>query len=410
MKILHVNASDAHGGAAIAAMRHCEAMRAAGIEAEFLCVVPHSGKSFAHGIDAMKSLTRFTQRVYNKLNFLKARKSFPYASWSEASFGFDISSHPLVNRADEIWIHWINGGMLSIKSIGSLLKTGKTITWYMHDMWPLTGGCHYSLGCSGFEAECGKCPLLFNREGSNNPDDISRDQMLQKLDKWSGYKNLRILAPSRWLASQAEQSALFGNGRNKIGVLPNPIDTSIFAPLSKANARSQLSLPKDKPLILFGAHNINDSYKGMHYLIDALPLLRESGAECVVFGQSSQAINLDSLPIKVHSVGSVNSADVLRQIYSAADVFVTPSIADNYPNVLVEAMACGTPCVGFNIGGIPEIIQDGVSGVLASQTSPEALADAILQALPQSDKLGMNARNQIIQNNSYENYRRYSLL
>ena len=410
MRILHVNTSDCVGGAAIAAMRHCEAMRSAGIEAEMLCVVPQSGKSFSHGVDAMGALNRFRQKVYGKLNYLKAQKSSPYASWSIATYGFDISNHPLVKWADEIWIHWINAGMLSYKSVVKLFKTGKPITWYLHDMWPLTGGCHYALGCDGFQDQCGNCPILFNQQGSNNPGDISHRQILEKLKRWSGYSNLRILAPSQWLVNMAKNSALFGNGKNYADVVPNPIDTSLFYPLTKAESRRKLNLPTDKSLILFGAHNVNDAYKGMKYLINALPGLKNDNIECIVFGQSSHSLKTNSSFVKIHPVGLVNSAEQLRTIYSAADLFVTPSIADNYPNVLIESMACGTPCVGFNIGGIPEIIHDGVSGLIAQEVSSAALTDAIQRALPYAEKFGIDARQQIIQNNSYENYSRYCLL
>lgn len=409
MKILHVDTSDASGGAAIAAMRHCEAMRAAGIDAQFLCIAPQSQKTFSHGIDSWVSLNRLRQKVFNKLNYIKAKKSSPYASWSVADYGFDISNHPLVLWADEIWIHWVNGGMLSIKSIAKLLRTGKSITWYLHDMWPLTGGCHYSLGCNGFQKKCGNCHLLFNHQGSDRSNDISYQQITSKLKSWTGYNNLKLLVPSKWLADLAKRSALFGNGQTEINVLPNPIDTNLFAPFAKSEARKKLSLPENKHLILFGAHNVNDPYKGMHYLLEALPLLKDFEEECIVFGQSSQALHPDSFPIKIHPVGSVTSAEDLRVIYSAADLFVTPSIADNYPNVLIEAMACGTPCVGFNIGGIPEIIQDGISGLLSPDVSSKTLADAIHRALPHAQNFGIAARKQILQNNSYENYWHYGV-
>lgn len=407
MKILHVNTSDCQGGAAIAAMRHCEAMRSSGIDAQFLCLTPQSGNPFSRGVDSFIGMTIFLQRLYNKINSLKTRASAPYATWSNAAYGFDISNHPLVKWADEIWIHWINAGMLSLKSIEKLLKIGKPITWYLHDMWPLTGGCHHSFGCKGFRQLCGNCPLLFNQQGSGNPDDISRLQMLEKQKRWVGHDNLQIIAPSRWLADLAHKSSLFGNDKNKIDVLPNPINTNVFNHLVKDEARKQLNLPQDKPLILFGAYNVNDPYKGMHYLLDALPLLENTNAECIVFGGNSKKLTSDSLPLKIHPIGSVYSSEILCQVYSAADLFVTPSIADNYPNVLIESMACGTPCVGFNIGGIPEIIHDGVSGLIAHDVSAESLADTILRALPHAEEFGTNARKQIIQNNSYENYRQF---
>lgn len=403
MKILHVNTYDVGGGAAIAAMRHCEAMTYAGIDAQLMCVSPKSGKSWVHNVGPTLS-TDFWRRVYPRLNKYSEHNASPYATWSQAEFGFNLSRQPLVNEADEIWLHWINGGMLSVSGVEKLLATGKPITWYLHDMWPLTGGCHYSLGCNGFHAHCGKCPLLNDHIGSIKTTDISSQQLEKKLRLWRGYDSLRIIAPSHWLCDQASKSALFGNGQTKTGVLPNPLDTRVFHPVDKQTARKNLNLPLDKPLILFGAVNVHDPYKGFQYLQDAFPLLQNTGIECVAFGNADGGSSAVSTLLPIHYMGHIKSVEKLRDIYSASDIFVTPSIADNYPNVLVEAMACGTPCVGFNIGGVPEIIKDKDSGIIASQVSPEALADAIVMALNQKESLSNKAINQIAETNSFESY------
>lgn len=396
MKIVHINTYDSGGGAAIAARRHCEAMRIAGFDARMI-VASQSNK----GVPWISDMGRSGKIKYlftSRVDLWRQRSSSPFATWSTASAGLDISAHPWLREADIIVLHWINEGMLSVKGVERLLRLGKPVYWYLHDMWPMTGGCHYALGCEKFCSQCGFCPMLFNRQGSHSDSDLSAGTFKKKIRRWSGYDNLHILAPSSWLADCARRSALFRY--RPVNVLVNPLNTGLFKPLDKGMARKAFNLPAERKLILFGAASPHSPYKGWQFLQDALGHIDPAEAQCVVFGNSENQ-KFETGRMALHSVGRLSDPWALMLLYSACDVFVSPSQADNYPNVLVEAMACGLPCVGFNIGGIPEIIRDGSSGVIASEVTGEALAAAIGKALENASELSRNARAQIESTNSY---------
>lgn len=381
MKIVNINISANSGGAAKAAHRHNDAMRQCGIDAKMLVI---KERSIFPSPDVI-SLCRFSMR--NRRNWNKVRKEVkridkelrPYAAWYSNLDGLDLSDHKAIKEADAIWLHWVSKGMISIESLEKILQSGKPVYWFMHDMWAMTGGCHYSLGCERFTDRCGCCPRLNDNSGSSDPDDLSARQLAAKLKHWQGYPNLRILTPSNWLADCARRSSLLKGC--DIKVFRNVIDTDIYSPQDKIKSRKSFGLPADKKLILFGAHTLKSRYKGWDTLRDALRQLSSSGYECVVFGKVRDKNMARDIAMPVHFVGKLTSDKRLASLYSACDVFVTASIADNYPNVLVEAMACGLPCVGFNIGGIPEIIDDGINGRIVDYGKSAGAADALAQGI-----------------------------
>lgn len=397
MKVLHINFSDKIGGAAIAAYRHHEAMRRFGIDSKML--VLNKVSDDPNVIEYRPSIiSKYLPKIYNRII---SRTVTYYASWSYSKYGCDLSNEESVRSADIIILHWVNAYTLSIKSIEKILKTGKPVYWFMHDMWPLTGGCHHALDCLKYKTHCEACPMSNNHRGTSKKHDLSWKQFEEKLRCLSPYSNLHFLTPSQWLADRVKESALFGS--HKVSVVRNVLDTEIFKPANKIEARNRLGLPLDKKLILFGADNISSSYKGWSLLQQALHLPIER-AEAVIFGTSP--LNLQSqIGIKLHPMGHINEVEQLVDMYSACDVFVSPSLADNYPNVLVEAMACGLPCVGTNVGGIPEIILDGLTGLLVRHDDPEALRNAIATVIENAEGKfdGSVIRNTIIKSNGYQN-------
>lgn len=369
-KYLHLNYSDSKGGAAIATIRHHSAMLEAGFDSNVL-VIEHR-RSFPR----VQRLFRFKEvrallRIPNK-TFKLLHK--PYGIWSSNMHGFDISDDPRVSEADVIILHWINFYMLSINSLEKILKTGKPVYWYMHDMWPITGGCHHSFNCDKYTTHCGKCPMMCNHKGSGKEKDLSWRQFEEKLRRLSPYSNLRFICPSAWLASKVTESALFKD--HSVEVVRNVIDMNVFRPRDKSEARKILGLPEDKRLILFGANNVQSAYKGWWLLKDALKMPIE-GAEAVIYGGNCIDSIQSELGIKINSMGNIGDIDRLTALYSACDVLVSPSLADNYPNVIIEAHACGLPVVGTRIGGIPEMIRDGVDGYIVN-TDSRAIREGII--------------------------------
>lgn len=396
MNILHINHSDI-GGAAIAAIRHHEAMISQGINSKMLVLHKYSDRN-----DIIEYPTwRFEKNLRRISDYLFRKYYNFYGAWSWNHFGYDLSNSKEVMEADIIILHWINRNSLSLKSIESILKTGKPVYWFMHDMWPITGGCHHSFECEKFKKSCGSCLMMHNRKGGKNKHDLSYRQLAEKLKTLTPYENLSFITPSIWLANKVKQSKVALN--HKVMVARNILNTNIFQPLNKTVCRQELNLPQDKKLILFGANDVGSPYKGWHYLEEALADMPDN-VVCVVYG-SDKELNVKNVPISIINVGKISNTQKLIQLYSACDVFVTPSIADNYPNVLIEAMACGLVCVGFKTGGIPEIIIDNENGLIVQDYSSKSLRNGILQILyePNYQILSKNAVESIKKNNSYNN-------
>lgn len=400
-KIIHLNFADKSGGAAIAAYRHNEALNQIGYDSKLLVINKLSNNSTIQRPAKRGSIIKLKSLLYTFIANRIINKYKPYGTFSHPKIGFNLKNDKYVKEADIIVLHWVCNNMVSINGIEDILKLGKPVIWFLHDMWPMTGGCHYSLGCDYYQSECHNCPLLHNRKGSTKEKDISYSQLKKKIEKWSNFENLHIIAPSKWLADCARKSSVFKN--HKISVLRNVVDTTVFKPVNKELARQVINLPLNKKLILFGADSVCSPYKGWNYLKKALDEMDTKDVECVVFGSSEDTLLSFKSNIKINYVGRYNDDVSLTLLYSACDVFVTPSIADNYPNVILEAMSCGLPCIGFNIGGIPEMIQHTRTGYISSIISPKGLLEGIKWVLYSSDIsiLSKNCREWVIENSSY---------
>jgi glycosyltransferase involved in cell wall biosynthesis len=295
-------------------------------------------------------------------------------------------------KPDLINLHWVNEGFLRLET---LAKLPQPLVWTLHDMWPLTGGCHYSGDCRGYEQSCGACPQL----GSQNQSDLSHQIWQRKRRAWNA-ANLTLVALCDWMAEAARASALFSNAR--IERIPNGIDTETFQPLEPEMARRLLRLPPDRPLILFGALNATqDRRKGFHLLQPALQALcqRMGHAELVVFGAERPASPPD-FGLPCHYLGSFQDDLSLALLYSAVDLFVLPSTEENLANTILEALACGTPCVAFGIGGMPDLIEHQQNGYLAKPGDTKDLAQGMCWVLEQqsrSPNLAQRAREKVIQ-------------
>jgi glycosyltransferase involved in cell wall biosynthesis len=206
---------------------------------------------------------------------------------------------------------------------------------------------------------------------------------------------ITFITCSKWLKFQAEKSALF-SGRQIVDI-PNPIDTSLFKPMDKMLCREKFNLPNNKKLILFGAMKISDERKGIHYLIKAIEILSQKNdtnhLELVIFGKSNIDLSAD-FAFKVDYMNYLSNDKDIIALYNAVDVYVTPSLDENLPNTIMEAMSCGIPCVGFETGGIPEMIDHRLNGYVAEYKNAQDLANGIHWILNETDysMLSINAR------------------
>ena len=374
MKVLHVNAFDGGGGAARAAMRLHEGLRAHGVESLFATVRPSPGETgvFSPLGKGRQLAALATRQVAMRIAALQKTPTNQVIH-SLGLFPSGLARWINDSDVDVVNLHWICAEALSIREIARIKKP---IVWTMHDMWPFMGAEHYDdLDHPGrWRSQYSASNRPINYRGP----DLDRFTWARKSRAW-GDKVFHLVAPSHWLAACARESALMGG--QSCDVIHNPLDTAAFAPIDRNEARGLLGLPLDRKLILFGALGAtSDLRKGYDLLVEAIReferLDGKSNAEVLVFG-GPRAGELPGIRLKSHFLGSFSDELSLRVVYSAADVFVAPSRQDNLPNTVVEAAACGVPTVAFNIGGMSDIIAEGETGVLAAPFDSAALAAGI---------------------------------
>ena len=401
MKVLIVNTSEKTGGAALAAKRLMEALNNNGVKAKMLVRDKETEQI---------TVVPLPSKLMQQWHFLWDRFKIYCHLWfsknhlfdiDTASSGADITKLPEFKEAEIIHLHWVNQGMLSLKGIKKILDSGKPVVWTMHDLWPATAICHYPERCERFKSHCRECGML--HKGGCLGDLAARVWKRKKAMLAS--HSISFVACSRWLCSEARQSALLTEQR--IVSIPNPIDTRIFHPIDKVEARKQLQLPEDKQIILFVSQKVTDPRKGMDYLVESLnrlladdPSLRERAVVAILGGQAEEIA--ERLPMEAYPLGYVSETKRIVAIYSAVDLFVTPSLSDNLPNTIMEAMACGVPCVGFKVGGIPEMIDHLKNGYVANYRDAKDLASGIRWVLDEAngEELTKNALHKVHANYS----------
>lgn len=401
MRVLIINTSERIGGAAVAASRLMEALKNNGIKAKML--VRDKQTDQISVVELNKTWKNIWHFVWERIIIWKANhfKKHNLFAVDIANTGTDITNLPEFKQADVIHLHWINQGMLSMKDLRKILTAGKPVVWTMHDMWTFTGMCHYAGECKRYTEECHHCPFLY---GGGSKKDLSYRTYRKKQKLYKGI-HITFVACSRWLETMAKQSKLFKE--QTVTNIPNAINTNLFKPSNKKEAREKCHLPQDKKLLLFGSVKITDKRKGLTYFIEACKLLAEKYPEMketigvVVFGQQSSQLE-SMIPFPVYAMNYVNSEKEIVNIYNAVDLYVTPSLEDNLPNTIMEAMACGVPCIGFNVGGIPQMIDHLHNGYVAQYKSSEDFANGIRWALTESEypNLSEEASRKVVSNYS----------
>lgn len=410
MRVLIVNTSERTGGAAIAANRLMEALKNNGVKAKMLVRDKQTDRMTVSAIPP--SILLPLKFIWERLcifiaNGFRRRNLFQV---DIANTGTDITHLYEFEQSDVIHLHWINQGFLSMDDLDKIIHSGKPVVITMHDMWYFTGICHHSGSCTKYRNYCYKCELLTNGGIGSDPA-IKVYEQKRKL--YSGAK-LAFVGCSKWIADMANTSALT-QGQFVTNV-PNPINTHTFHPIGKPEVRDKWRLPQDKQLLLFGARRITDWLKGFKYLAEACGIIAKEDPTLaqrlgvVVLGGDSKKVK-DFIPLDVYPVDYVSNERDIVELYNAVDIFVTPSLQENLPNTIMEAMTCGTPCVGFNIGGIPEMIEHKKNGYVAEYRNARDFADGIKWCLDPDhyDALCANSRSKALNNYSEDRIaRRYT--
>jgi glycosyltransferase involved in cell wall biosynthesis len=321
----------------------------------------------------------FQMRKFRRAKLEREMRRYDQSSSAERTFFSDDRTEfyrdvcRQIPDADILNLHWI-AEFIDYTAFFAWLPKSRPVVWTLHDMSPFTGGCCYDLDCGKFTQKCGACPQL----GSEDEGDLTRRIWERKAVSYRALSGggFHVVTPSRWLAEEAKRSSLLS--KFPVSVIPYGLDTSVFVPRDRQESREVLGIPKGAKAILFVSQDITMPRKGFPVLAKALE------------GMDSENVFLISLGVgrarevqrfrHVH-IPAVNHNGMLSLIYSAADVFVLPSLADNLPNTMLEAMACGTPVVAFEAGGIPDGVRPGVTGLLARTGDDAELRAAMLELL-----------------------------
>lgn len=380
LKVVHINTFPG-GGAARAALRLHEGLRASGVDSYYLTVNQGSiGPDFLTYRWEKGLLMRLRRRwIKAKLQRQHARylaHSVHEGYYDDRTVFFDL--HEQVADFDVLHLHWVNG----LVDSRFFRMTDQPIIWTLHDMTPFTGGCTYDRNCGRFTIGCGACPQF----ASTDPNDITHDVWLRKKAAFDRIpqRQITITAPSQWLANLAASSPLLG--RFHVKVIPNGLDTALYRPIDRGEARSRLGVPADARVALFVASDTTNPRKGFKYLSEALSQLTD--IERLFLLSIGQGGDLPHGPIPCKALGAVSDEETMAAAYSAADVFVIPSVQDNLPNTVLESMACGTPVVGFDVGGVPDMVRHEQTGLIAPVGDVAALAIAVRRILVDPDLAG----------------------
>ena len=376
MRVLIINTSENIGGAAIAANRLMEALKNNGVKAKMLVRDKRTDQITVASLPQSPLLK--AKFVWERVCIWKANRFKKHNLFQVdlANTGTDVTSLPEFKEADVIHLHWVNQGFLSLKDIRRIIDSGKPIVWTMHDQWPFTGICHYSGECTKYQTECHHCPLLLHGGGTH---DLSAKVFRRKQQMLRG-AHIIFVACSRWLEGLARQSTLLVG--QEVTSIPNTINANIFHPAEQVKVRLQCNLPIDKKLLLFGSLKATDPRKGIDYLMEACRILKEKHPDLatrigiVVVGNRADQIRA-LFPFPVYAIDYVSDEKQMARLYNAVDAYVTPSLEDNLPNTIVEALSCGDPSVEYNVEGIPEMKKKKKNGYLAEARNAEDLAEGI---------------------------------
>jgi glycosyltransferase involved in cell wall biosynthesis len=390
LNILSFSTSDIEGGSARSANRiHCR-VRALGHTSRMLVGRKSGGDGdveVVHGPSlAAKAADRLADRIISAL----ALQYEYYPSTHR------VLRHPWLAAANIVQLYNTHGGYLSQRIIPHLARRAPII-WRLSDQWMFTGHCAYSGPCERWRSGCGQCPDL--ETYAPLPFDTTALLWRQKKALYAR-SDIAVVAPSRWIYNLARQSPLLAG--KPLHLIRNGVDRTLFSPTPRVQALAQLGLPPDTRLILFAAHVLDDNpRKGAPLLLEALRRLPPQGREVQVglagVGGEKMAAQV-ALPS--HLFGFTHDSARMALIYSAASLLVAPSVVENLPNTVLEAMACGCPVVACDAGGIADAVRHMQTGYLARAEDADDIAAGIAAVTADTElqhRLSANAFNLIEQ-------------
>jgi glycosyltransferase involved in cell wall biosynthesis len=373
-RVLHLCTSDASGGAARAAYRLHDGLRRIGWDSRMGVMRKFSNDPTVEVLMPSAGGLRRAERWWRR-HVARPIDNPPGRPpvFATDSFTDDRSGRPgerfggpLHGRV--LHLHW-TAGFVDLPTFFDLHLGRSPIVCTMHDMRAFTGGCHYDYGCGRFRAQCGACPQLASADDSD-----ASSRSLARLRRFRTRMlagGIRFVADSRWIQAEAEASALLSGV--KVSTIHYGLDLDTFRPVEPAVARSALGLDPARPVVMFSADSIHIRRKGMEVLVGALRETRIR-PQLVTAGHGMVPLPADTPCL---SLGAVQNDRLLALAYSAADLFVIPSEQEAFGQTALEAIACGTPVLGSDTGGIPDVVIPGVSGELVAEHTSAAWSKAL---------------------------------
>lgn len=376
MRVVHLSISDADWGGAIAAYRLQRGLRCLGFNSTMFV---SNRLTDDPNVMVFQPPRDLGSRLRRRLRRMQITRSFArYRTLSPDIHGWfidDRSPHGAEVLAqlppcDVLHLH-ATGSFVDYQAFFTAVPQHTPVVQTLHDMSFFTGGCQYDRDCGKYTEQCGVCPQL----GSRREQDLSRHVWQRKHAAFSTVPPGRLypVAPSRWMANEAKRSTLLQNF--PVTVIPLGLDTEVFRPRDRSFAREVLGVPQDASVVLFVADPITRLLKGFALLAQALNGLGDlPNLFLISVGSGKPPIEAQVPHLRLSQIGNQR---LLSLVYSAADIFVIPSLQDNFPQVALEATACGTPVIGFAVGGITDIVRPGITGLLVPPQDVTALRAAI---------------------------------
>jgi glycosyltransferase involved in cell wall biosynthesis len=373
VKIAMLSDHEALGGAAQSASRLAAALSR---EHQVIRLVlfpdgkPHPWQTHVLGTESR--VARWATRIPRKLRL----RGFPYPH-TEPFAAQQLLG--VLGRLcpDVVNVHNLHGGTdwgWTARLAGICADVAPSV-WTLHDMWSFTGRCAYAYDCEKFRSGCdATCPTP-HEAPRLAPEHIAAAWNDRR--RWfTTHPELVAVTPSRWLAAEAQRGLWAGHS---IEVISYSVPTDVFFPLAREQARERLGIPTDSAVLLLAAYDVTERRKGAELLPHLWRHVRRRPLTVVTMGHGRLEVADPSLHVR--ALGWIDDDRTKALAYSAADAVLHPAPVDNFPNVLLEGFACGTPAIGMPVGGVPELIRPGISGWLAAEPTADALGRTIDAAL-----------------------------
>ena len=388
MTIGHLT-SELSGGAGVAAQRLHEALRRQNVESRLYY---ETGTPFVGNCEPVFQINSFFWRNAAALaQAWRNRRNAPGCLFTSPRWFRRTRLQDFRPRPDVVNLHWI-ARWIDQPSFFASLPLDLPVVWSLHDMNPFTGGCHHAGDCDRFTDHCRHCPQL-KKPGLR--DDAFRFFEIKK--RCYAGKNLHVVSSSDWMNAQARRSALLRRARS-FHTIPLGLDTQLFNPIDKTCARQALAIDSERFVVGFACADLSSHDKGGALLMEALyALSNKAKITLLVFGAGKLPDNGGRY--QLIELGSVNSPRLQSLFYSACDVFAAPSRTESFGLTALEAMACGTPVVAFQTGGLVDVVADGETGLLEKNVgSVVGLRDQLdwmLQHPTERRNMGLAARQRV---------------